>query len=235
MDRKTAILLAALIVLMFPAAAYAEPTVTGPTGLLVIPTADTVTMSHMWVGINWLDLDTIVMPDQSLEGGTAWTALLTGGLSDNFELGIGYMLQEESDNGVLFNGKYRIVNDDEEQWYPAVALGATVSNFSGNTNSEIYLVGSKFFWVTPHDEYSGSIHAGIDYMKLQGNDWKFEYFLGADVALTEEIVAIAEFSQDNDAFGDGFSWGVRYFFNKKTTAQAGLIDGNLAIGGSYIF
>jgi len=235
MDRKIAILLAAIIICLFPAAAYAEPTVSGPTGLLVNPTADTTPINHMWVGINFLDLDTIVLPDQSLEGGTAWTAVLTGGLGDNFEMGLGFMLQEESDNGILFNGKWKMLNDDETKWYPAVALGAMFSDYTGNRNTDIYVVASKFFWLTEKDNYGGSVHAGLDYIKPQSEDWDLQYFLGADVSFTEEIVAIIEWSPEEGAFGDGLVYGMRYYFNKKTTGQVGLIDGNLTIGGSYIF
>ena len=94
MNRRIAILLTALIICMFPVAAYAEPTVNGPTGLFVTPIADAAPPNHAWVGLNFIDLDTIVLPDQSTEGGTMWTGLITGGLTDTFEVGLAQELGE---------------------------------------------------------------------------------------------------------------------------------------------
>jgi hypothetical protein len=220
---------------MFPAAAYAEPTVTGPTGLFVIPTADIAPRDHMWIGLNFVDLDTIVIPDVGTEGGSLWTAVMTGGIDDNFEIGLGFSVQEESPNGILLNAKYNILAEEEDQWYPAVSLGAMLSNYSDIRNTNIYLVGSKFFWLEDEAYYGGGVHFGLDYAKPQSEDWDLQFFAGADVSFSEDIIAIFEWHEDEDAFGHGFSYGVRYYFSDTTTGQAGFIDGDLTIGGSYIF
>ena len=45
-----------LAVLLFSALpASAEPTLLGPTGLLVIPTADITPADHMWIAVNFFD------------------------------------------------------------------------------------------------------------------------------------------------------------------------------------
>jgi hypothetical protein len=176
-----------------------------------------------------------VQPDQTLEGGTAWTGLLTGGLTDNFEAGLGFMVQEESANGILLNAKYKILEDYEDEWHPAVALGGTMTTYSGNRDANIYLALSKFFWMAEKGYYAGSIHAGLDYVHPEDGDWDLQYFFGADISFTEDIIAIIEWSEEEGGFGDGFTYGVRYFFNDNTTGQVGFIDGDLTIGGSYIF
>ena len=234
MNKRTAILLIAFLVCMYPSAAFAEPTVTGPSGLIVIPTADVTPIDHAWIGLNFIDLDTLILPDLGTEGGTMWTGTLTGGLSDNFEVGLGFSLQEESDNGILFNAKFLVVPEDEEAWYPAVALGGKFTKVAGKNDTSIYVVGSKFFWLEDKGYYGGSVHLGLDYSKPV-DDWELYVFAGADLSFTEELIAIIEWHQDDDAFGHGFTYGMRYYFNDTTTGQAGFIDGDLTIGGSYIF
>jgi hypothetical protein len=235
MDRRIIILFAAIIACLIAVPAYAEPSVTGPTGLIVNPTAETAPIDHMWVGINFIDMSKIIQPDQTAEGGTTWTGVLTGGVTDNFEVGLGFIIQEESDNGILFNAKAMLRNDDPDQWFPAVAIGGKFSKFLGKNDFNGYLVASKFFWLADKGYYGGSLHAGLDYDKPEEGDWNLNYFFGADLSFTEKLVAIAELSKDKGQFGDGFVYGVRYFFNDKTTAQAGFIDGDLTIGGCYIF
>ncbi len=234
MNRSTAILLSVFLFLMLPVAALAEPTINGPSGLFIAPTADIAPTDHAWIAINFLDLDTIIMPDQSVEGGTVWTALLTGGIADNFEVGLGFNLQEESSNGVLLNAKFLIIDDNPDEWYPAVAMGGMLSQFSGENSTTFYAVASKFFWVSEEGYYGGSCHFGIDLAEIN-DDWELEYFAAADLSFTEDIVAIAEWNEDNDMFGDGFTYGVRYYFSDTTTGQAGFVDGDLTIGGAYIF
>jgi hypothetical protein len=235
MNRRTAILLTAFLILMYPVAAYAEPTVNGPSGLFVNPTADIAPTEHMWVGLNFIDLDTIILPDQSVEGGTVWTGVLTGGIADNFEIGLGFTVQEESSNGMLLNAKYLIIPEVEDQWYPALALGGMLKNYSGNKDANIYLVGSKFFWVAEEGYYGGSLHFGLDYAKPEGDEWDLQLFAGADMSFTEDLIAIFEWHEDEGGFGHGWTYGVRYYFSDNTTGQAGFIDGDLTIGGSYIF
>jgi hypothetical protein len=235
MYQKTAVVLIAIAICMFPVAAFAEPTVSGPTGLIVNPTAETAPVDHMWVAINFIDLDTIILPDQSVLGGTAWTGLLTGGITKEFEMGLGFIMQEDSDNGILLHAKYQILPDNEDEWYPALAVGGTLSDYSGDRTSSVYMVLGKFFWVADKGYYGGGIHGGLEYVNPKARDWELQYFLGADLSFTEQIIGIVEFSQEEGGFGDGFTYGVRYFFNDTTTAQAGFIDGDLTIGGAYIF
>jgi hypothetical protein len=234
MNRSTVILLAAFLFFMLPVMASAEPTINGPSGLFIAPTADIAPTDHAWISLNFLDLDTIIMPDQSVEGGTVWTGLLTGGLADNFEVGLGFNLQEESSNGVLFNAKFLVLEADVEEWYPAVAVGGMLSQFSGENNTTFYATASKFFWVTEEGYYGGSAHFGIDWAEVADN-WELEFFAAADLSFTEDIMGIVEWHEDNEMFGDGWTYGVRYYFSDTTTGQAGFIGGDLTIGGAYIF
>ena len=137
MNKRTVILLIAFLVCLYPVTAYAEPTVTGTSGLFVNPTADITPRDHAWVGLNFVDLDTLVLPDLSTEGGTMWIATLTGGIADNFEVGLGFNVQEESENGIMVNMKYLIVPVNDEEWYPAVALGGSVAKYSGDNKSSL--------------------------------------------------------------------------------------------------
>lgn len=233
MNKRTAILLIAFLVCLYPVTAYAEPTVTGTSGLFVNPTADITPRDHAWIGLNFIDLDTYIL-GETAEGGTMWIATMTGGIADNFEVGLGFNVQEESENGIMINMKYLLAPGDDEEWYPAVAFGGSLSKYSGDNKPSIYVVGSKFFWLEDKGYYGGSFHLGLDYAKPD-DEWELLLFGGADLSFTEEIIGIIEWHDGDDGLGHGWTYGMRYYFNDSTTGQAGFIDGDLIIGGSYIF
>jgi hypothetical protein len=66
--RHLAIVVATLALFLVAHPASAEPSILGPTGLFVNPTADITPVDHMWVAVNFFD-----------NGGSAiWNANVTG-------------------------------------------------------------------------------------------------------------------------------------------------------------
>ena len=88
------------LVAIFGSVVSAAPTVSGPTGLILTPTADGATPESAWIGASFIDYS---------NGGfeeTIWSYTLTGGLGENMELGVSGFYHSDSDDGFGINGKF---------------------------------------------------------------------------------------------------------------------------------
>ena len=211
----------AMFVLMtFPAAA--EPTIFGPTGLLVNPTADITAAEHAWIALNFLDND-----DNSI-----WTANITGAVSEEFEVGVGAIHPDDGDDGISFFVKWLFLPESENML--GAAAGLTVMDASGQNTAMYYVVASKFFYLGDNASENASVHGGVSLLSGD-NDDQIEFFGGIDMEIVEDLIALAEYNSDETSLYQGFAYGVRYYFGPELTGQAGFIDGNLHIGASYVF
>jgi len=208
------------LILTFPAAA--EPTIFGPTGLLVNPTADITATEHAWIALNFLDND----------NNSIWTANVTGAISEEFEIGVGAVHPDEGDDGITFFLKWLFWPETEK--YPGAAAGLTVTDAAGENTTMYYVVASKFFYLADNASENASVHGGISLLSGD-NDDELEFFGGVDVEIYEDLIAIAEYNSDEDSFYEGLSYGVRYYFGPQLTGQAGFLDGDLHIGASFVF
>jgi hypothetical protein len=202
--------------------AFAEPTIFGPTGLIVNPTADITPAEHAWIALNFLDND----------DNTLWTANITGSVSENLEVGVGAVHPEDGDDGISFFGKWLFLPEEENM--PGAAGGVTITDVAGENSTMFYAVASKFFYLSDEASENASIHGGISYVTGDGDD-EFHFFGGLDVEVMEDLIAIAEYNSQDNAVYEGFTYGVRYYFGPQFTGQAGFIDGNLHLGASYVF
>lgn len=200
----------------------AEPTIFGPTGLIVNPTADITPLEHAWIALNFLDND-----DNSI-----WNANLSAALSEEFEAGVGVIHPDNGDDGFSFFLKW-LFAPETESW-PGAAGGVTVSDVSNENSAMWYLVASKFFEFGEHSGQNASLHGGISYITGDSVD-DFEFFGGFDFEFAENMIAIAEYNTSDRQIFQGFTYGLRYYFGPRFTGQAGFIDGDLHIGGSFVF
>jgi len=221
--RRVILALSSLVVFIaLSVPAFAEPTVFGPTGLIVNPTADITPQDHAWIALNFLDND-----DNSL-----WTANIVGSVSEEFEVGVGAVHPDDGDDGISFFLKWLFMPESEN--VPGAAAGVTVTDVAGNNSTMYYVVGSKFFYLSGEASENASVHGGISYITGDGDD-EFEFFGGVDVELVENLIAIAEYNSDDNSVYEGFTYGVRYYFGPQFTGQAGFIDGDLHLGVSVVF
>lgn len=110
----------------------AAPTIKGPTGLIVVPTAESLKYKEFNVSMDY-NYDPLV---DKLD----WFYKVNLGTFKNWELGIvGGVVPTE---GVYVNAKYYLMSDNTR--YPlSIALG--FQGLSSLTESEVYLVASKKF------------------------------------------------------------------------------------------
>lgn len=202
--------------------AYAEPTIFGPTGLIIAPTADLTPADHAWMAINFFDN----------EGSAIWTANVTGAILENFEVSIGAVHPDVGDDGITFSGKWLFLPAGET--WPGVATGVTLTDVAGTNSTMLYAVASKFLYFGDNAEENASFHAGGAFVKTGKNE-DFEYFGGLDLELVKNLILIGEYYSDEDSIYSGFSYGARYYLTHEFTIQAGVIDGDLTFSACYIF
>jgi len=207
--------------------ASAEPSLYGPSGLILNPTADIATPESAWIGVNNLSWD-----EEGLDS-SIWTYTLTVGVSEEMELGAMGLYASDADDGFSLNAKYLLIVEDEEM--PSIAAGFTYSDITDGQISTFYLVASKYFMADDIDiNKAMSAHGGVCYRTGDAIEEEWDFWGGVDFNLSEKIIGIVEYSDDEEGI-DGLVFGVRYYANETWTAQAGMIDGNLIIGSSYIF
>ncbi len=221
--RNVVLVICALVFsLMIAHPVAAEPTIFGPTGLLVNPTADIAAEEHAWIAINFLDND----------GNAIWFAEATGAISENLEAGIGAVHPDDGDDGITFFAKWLFLPEEENM--PGAAAGLTVTDIAGNNQSMYYVVFSKFFYIGENASENASIHLGGCYM-TGDNDDDFEFFGGVDVEIVEDMILLAEYNSDDESLYQGLAFGVRYYVGEQFTMQGGLVDGDLLLGTSFVF
>jgi hypothetical protein len=221
---RNLLMVAMFLILMafFAVPAHAEPSITGPTGLIVNPTADVTPTDHVWIAVNFFDNDK----------NTIWNANVTGSISENFELGAGIVHPDAGNDGFNCFAKY-LFSPETEQW-PGGAVGVTVVNIDSYNAVTYYVVGSKFFTFGKEATENASLHAGASYVTGDGND-QLNFFGGFDAEVMDNLLAIIEYNSDDSSIFNGLTYGARYYFSPKLTGQAGFIDGDLHLGASYVF
>lgn len=131
-----------IISLLFTAAAYATPTVNGPTGLVMMPTAEGLKYKEFNSGVNYLppfhkgeensDGETI---GEDREGAFNYYANL--GTFEGFEIGFSGKGGRE---GVFINMKYYLVSDSSEN---PLTMAIGLQNLSSFYDTGLYMVASK--------------------------------------------------------------------------------------------
>lgn len=106
-------------------AASATPTISGPTGLITIPTADVIQPGQF-------NIAGFVMEDDA-------TIVINGAPFSGLEVGVGVRNSGESVG--FLNAKYQVVPETKE--YPGVAVGGVDLSDSSRAGRSLYVVVSK--------------------------------------------------------------------------------------------
>jgi len=197
------------------AAAYAYPTLTGPTGLATIPTAAVAAAGQLQVAADYYDA----------EGDSAIPIRALYGIGENFEVGLGYWMQDDND-GFMLNAKYLTpLTFGDMAW----AAGAQYIDLDAmDTILQAYFVGTKQFSEAGEGTpgFSGSI--GFNWTDVDAaDDSAFRFFVGGELAFANNLTVNAEFqTKDDDIEADSlWSIGVRYPFTEALTGQLGYTNG----------
>ena len=119
---------------------FASPTLYGPTGLIEMPTAESVAYKQVSIAFDYaLDNDLDQQSENEKNKKTFYYKLNLGSF-ENWELGIlgGSFLEE----GVFVNMKYFLMSNQEEN---PLAIAAGVEKLGSNSELSLYMVASKRF------------------------------------------------------------------------------------------
>jgi hypothetical protein len=208
--RKTWFLMAALALGLTTGRASAAPSFFGPTGLLVIPTADTLAQQ------SW-NLHLHLTEDLTAYGGNF-------GIAKGFEVGVSGVDPEAGSTEAIFNAKYTALM--ETATGPGVAIGAIDIADALDLDPAVYIVVSK--------SLSSLMGGGASKYNLRGHigyGWNGifndDIIWGLDLQLTEQVQAIVE------GIGGDITFGARFGLGQGFRAELASYDGDFGGGISY--
>ncbi len=203
------------LLVLFAGTAQSEPSFRGYSGLLKIPTTDTLGHGQYNFGLNTTEAEDLDDPSY----------IANFGIADDFEAGVWWLHPEHGDNDTLINLKYRFEPGADGR--PSFAVGVT--DVMDEVDTGIYAVGTWEFGdlvarVEDQDVKRIRLHAGL------GGGAIDDFFFGAEARFGPHFIVMA------DHMNDEFSVGARARLWRNFTAQAGLLDmDDLAIGIAYTY
>jgi hypothetical protein len=213
--RKTWVLIAALG-LALAGRASAQPSFFGPTGLLIIPTANTLDVREWNVHVHALERS-----DSPVSFG------VSAGIAKQFELGVTGYNTSLFGTKALFNMKYNFLQ--ETAVIPGIAVGGfDIGAQLPHQDSGVYVVGSKSF--APFLKEQGPLaklnlsgHVGYGANNIFHNN----PFGGIAAQLPFHFQAMGEWLDGH------FYYGGRYSFGTGVRAEVGSYHGHFGGGVSY--
>ncbi|HUT74762.1 MAG TPA: hypothetical protein VM221_08010 [Armatimonadota bacterium] len=202
-----------LVAMLLVQAAAAAPSFRGYTGLLLLPTGDTLDLNEF--NLAWFNVD--------LTGGDQNAYAANLGLRDGLEVGVLRSKVEMAEAETMLTAKYRICPETDK--HAAVAVG--VLDPTDEVDSTMYVVASKI--VAGHVRvFDGEItnlrvHLGIGAGQIDGA------FIGGSATLGDRLMLMAEYDTHDTNLGARLNIG--YGFR----AHAGWFNdlNDVGIGLSY--
>ncbi len=214
---------AVLVALLVVPAIAAAPTFFGPTGLIVMPTAESLAPGQVQIFANHISRDDA--KDTAYGGNVGLGHGLEIGATASNETG------PNVDTEYILNAKWTAIAETDAM--PAIAIGGinllanddfrgTFITKPGKSEADPYIVLSKKL---PGSKYAVSGHAGYIGGSIAG------IMLGGGARVTPNLDVMADWI-DNFT---GFSFGARYQPTNDLGLSASIIDGDFAAGISYSF
>jgi hypothetical protein len=204
------VLVAVLAVMIGAAAAYADSSLLGPTGLVTVPTADTLGIlqwnvggASVWAGSG---------PDESV-------VYANIGLLPRLEVGFSRIEPEDGDAETLLNAKLRIVGLPGK-----VTLAVGAVDLTDQIDRSAYVVLTHDLGagiISPKGQFTKpQVHVGVGGGQLDG------IFGGVSLTVSGKADVMAEYD------GEDVNVGVRWPIIPKVSLTAAALDGfdDLALG-----
>lgn len=208
--RRLIVLVAVLAVMIGAAAAYADSSLLGPTGLVTVPTADTLGIlqwnvggASVWAGSG---------PDESV-------VYANIGLLPRLEVGFSRIEPEDGDAETLLNAKLRIVGLPGK-----VTLAVGAVDLTDQIDRSAYVVLTHDLGagiISPKGQFTKpQVHVGVGGGQLDG------IFGGVSLTVSGKADVMAEYD------GEDVNVGVRWPIIPKVSLTAAALDGfdDLALG-----
>ncbi len=192
------------------AASGAEPSLLGPTGLIIIPTAETLGLLQWDAGV--ANVFAGSGPDTSV-------IFANIGLLPRLEIGASRLGPENADAETVFNAKLRVVGLPGK-----VTLAVGAFDLTDQIDQSPYVVLSHDLGagiISPHGQFTKpQLHIGFGSGQFDG------LFAGVDVTVGGKADAMAEYD------GNEFNLGVRWPVVPKVAVTAAALDtfDDLALG-----
>ncbi len=181
---------------------WAVPTIHGATGLIMVPTAESLQYKQFNMGIDY------VYGDIPKNDGLYYKANL--GTFKSWELGIvGGKVPTE---GVFVNVKYYLMSDNER--FPlAIAIGS--ENLFSKDSTDVYMVASK--------KFQGGIGVHLGFKALFQKDELVPSIMGgAEYVLSNQWSVLADFNGERKKYM--VNAGVRYFAWDDLSVNLSVLD-----------
>ncbi len=163
------------LVILWVTSVCASPTIYGPTGLISIPTADSLKYKEFNLGYDHYQNS----ENEDIQGGFY---KLNIGIFENWE--VGFVGGKTPTEGVYINTKYYLMSD-KSRFPLSIAIG--IDNIAAKKNTGVYMVASKHFkgGVVGHFGFKTVFHeeTGLDPSIMGG----VEYFLSDQFSLLADI------------------------------------------------
>ncbi len=162
---------------------WAAPSFLGPTGLLLVPTAEALANDQASVGAYLAEAESRL------------TYVVNYGVRQGVEVGFASL----SDRATLINAKYAFQEEADDN----IGLAVGIIDLTDQVNRTIYAVASKQFTITYRDRVFRGVGAHLGLAAGGGDDTRvpLDGFIGGLTLRVGDVVAISEFTGDNVNLG----------------------------------
>lgn len=194
-----------LAIYLIGCALYASPTLYGPTGLIEMPTAETIAYKQFSAGLDY-------MIGSSITGGRNddFFYKFNLGSFETWELGVlgGTFLDE----GMFVNLKYFLVTNDSED---PLFMSAGVERLGSNTDLAPYLVASKRF--------AEGLNVHLGFKAFVQDEFVAGAMLGTEFFMNEQVALLAEvIGEKSQRYVVNI--GARYYLENGVSLRLFMID-----------
>ncbi len=202
-----------VLVTLLSAAAAADPSYFGYTGLMRIPTAEALDDKAFNAAIFHIVRDEVDYPD--IYAGNL-------GVADGVEVGLAVIRRDSGGDDIFINGKYRFQLGSEGR--PAFAVGAI--DMVSEVEATVYFTASQGFGRV-YETAFGPLHAGELHLGFGGGQLDGP-FGGLSANVSPALKLMFEYDTED------FNLGVRFRAGKQLRIDASLFDWtDLGFGVSY--
>jgi hypothetical protein len=180
----------------------ASPTIYGPSGLITIPTAESVSFKEMNLGVDLMSTNG--------DGDDSWLYKMNLGTFQNWELGfVGGKVPTE---GVFINAKYYLMSNNER--FP-VSIAIGLERLTSETDTGVYMVASK--------KFQGGLNGHIGFRAIFGPDELDPSIMGGvEYIVSNQISLLADFSGERKVYT--VNAGLNYYINPEFIVRFAVLD-----------
>lgn len=208
--RLIKILFGAFLSLVLGTSVFADPTLYGPSGLIVIPTAESLEYQQYNMALDYRTSGALNRPYYKFNMG----------IFKNLELGfVGGAVPTE---GVFINAKYFLISDNTR--YP-LSFAVGLQNLSSKSETGLYLVVSK--------KFQGGLNAHLGFNALFDTDELDPSLMGGvEYMINDRLALLADFSGKRKRYT--VNGGARFAIYPDLSLRVSILDfGNTESNANY--